>query len=157
MFSPDQPQAKTFMWPILFIFIIAVVLLVGIFAYKQGMFKGVKVNEVTVTPTPVVTVEPTKAPDLTKYEVQILNGSDVAGEASNQKASLEGEGFTVASIGNADNSDYTDTIIKTKAEVDKAFIAKLKSVFEGSFTAVQTESLSEDSSVPVVVILGTKK
>ena len=58
---------------------------------------------------------------------------------------------------NADNSDYTDTIIKAKTEVDKDFIAKLKSVLSSSLTVNATESLSEDSSVPVVVVIGTKK
>lgn len=157
MFPMDVPQKKNYMWPILLIFIIAIVLLVGIFAYKQGMFKGTKVNEVIVTPTPVVTVEPAKAVDLTKYEIEILNGSGVTGEASSQKASLESAGFIISSIGNASNSDYTDTVIKAKAEVDKAFISKLKSALESSFTVGETEALADTSSVPVVVILGTKK
>ena len=155
---PDTPS-KNYMWPILFIFIIAMVLLAGVFAYKQGIFKKGEVNVVTLTPTPAITIEPTKTikVDLTKYEIEILNGSEVDGEASRQKTDLEKEGFTISSIGNADISDYTDTIIKAKAEVDKNFIAKLKSVLNNTFTVGETESLSEDSSVPVVIILGVKK
>jgi hypothetical protein len=159
MNMPIKPQ-KNYMWPILFIFIIAAVLLAGVFAYKQGLFKGMgeKTKEVSVSPTPTsaVTPSPAKKVDLTKYEVEILNGSEVDGEASRQKANLEEEGFTISSIGNADNTDYTDTIIEVKAEVDKDFIAKLKGVLESSFTVGKTQDLSEDSSVPVIVILGTK-
>jgi hypothetical protein len=160
MNMPAKPQ-KNYMWPILFIFIIAIVLLAGVFAYKQGMFKGVgeKAKVVTVSPTPTsaVTPSPAKTVDLTKYEIEILNGSEVGGEASRQKTNLEEEGFIISSIGNADSSDYTDTIIKAKTEVNKDFIAKLKSVLGSAFTVGETESLSEDSSVSVVVIIGTKK
>jgi hypothetical protein len=110
------------------------------------------------TPTPTVTVEPTQAvADLTKYEIEILNGSEVTGEAAKQKDTLEAAGFTVSSVGNADNSDYTDTIIKTKADVDSAFIAKLKSVLSDTFTVGPVQSLSSDVAVPVQVILGTQK
>jgi hypothetical protein len=160
MNMPAKPQ-KNYMWPILFIFIIAIVLLAGVFAYKQGMFKEIgeksKVTTVSPTPTSAVTPSPAKTIDLTKYEIEILNGSEVDGEASRQKTNLEGEGFIISSIGNADSTDYTDTIIKTKTEVSEDFIAKLKSVLGSVFTVGETESLSEDSSVPVVVIIGTKK
>jgi hypothetical protein len=156
MNMPEKSQ-KNFMWPILFIFIIAMVLLAGVFAYKQGVFKAVKVNVVSVSPTPTASPEPTKTLDLTKYEIEVLNGSSVDGLASSQKAVLEAAGFTVSSIGNADNSDYTDTVIQAKTEVDKDFIVKLKGTLSEIFTVGEIQSLSEDSSVPVVVILGTKK
>lgn len=156
----DVPVKKNYMWPILFVFIIVILLLVGVFLYKNGIIinnGNSKVNVIEVSPSPVIIPEPTKTLDLTKYEIEILNGGGVAGEASKQKASLEGEGFTVSSVGNADNSDYTDTIIRVKTEVDKDFIAKLKSFLSDSFTVSETESLSEESSVPVVVVIGTKK
>lgn len=154
--SFDNAPKKNYLWPILFIFIAAVVLLSGIFAYKQGIFKAVKINVPVATPTPTAIPVPTIAPDLTKFEIEILNGSGVNGEATRQKLSLTTEGFTISSVGNADNSDYTNTIIKAKAEVDKSFVAKLKSTLESSFTTVTEEVLSDTSSVPVVVILGTK-
>lgn len=156
MNMPNHPQ-KNYMWPILLIFIIALVLLGGVFAYKQGIFKVEKVNVVSLSPTPIASPVPTKAVDLKKYEIEILNGSEVSGEASRQKDNLEGEGFTISSIGNADNSDYTDTIIKAKKEVDKDFLAKLKNDLENTFTVGEAQVLSEDSSVPVVIILGVKK
>ncbi len=154
----DGTSRKNYMWPILLIFIITILLLIGVFLYKSEINTKGKINVSTLTPTPIVaTPEPTKIIDLTKYEIEIQNGGGISGEASRQKTSLEGEGFTVSSIGNADSSDYTDTIIKAKAEVDKDFIVKLKTVLSNSFTVGETKSLSEDSSVPVVVIIGTKK
>jgi hypothetical protein len=155
---PDRPQ-KNYMWPVLFIFLIAIVLMAGVFAYKRGAFKGVKLNVASLTPTPTASPEPTKAVviDLAKYEIEILNGSGIDGEASRQKTSLEAAGFTVSSVGNADNSDYTDTILEAKSDVDADFIAKLKSTLSDTFTAVSTQTLSSDFAVPVEVILGTKK
>lgn len=154
----DESQKKNYMWPILFIFIIVVVFLTGVFIYKQGIFKGEKANVVSPSPTPTITPEPTKITvDLTKYEIEIQNGSEAAGEAGRQQASLEEEGFTVSSIGNADNSDYTETIIKAKKEVEKTFLDELKSVLEKTFTVGEVKTLPDSASSSVVVILGTKK
>jgi len=154
---PYASEKKNYMWPILFIFILALSLLAGIFVYKQGIFKKEKTNVVSASPTPAITVEPTKAIDLTKYEIEVQNGSEANGEASRQKTSLEEEGFKISTVGNADNSDYTDTIIKAKKEVDKDFIAKLKSFLNNTFTVGETETLSEDATTSIIVIIGTKK
>ena len=158
--ASDIPQKKNFMWPILFVVFLALALLAGIFIYKQGMSRSSseKVNVVTLSPTPTLSPEPTKAKiDLSKYEIKILNGSSISGEAGRQKDSLEGLGFTVSGVANADNSDYTDTIIRAKEEVDKDFLDKLKSVLESTFTLGDFENLSDDASTPIVIIIGTKK
>lgn len=156
----SKPQ-KNYMWPILFIFIVATLFLVGVFAYKQGIFKIEKTDIASLIPTPAAASLPSPAPakavDLTKYEIEVLNGSEVSGEASRQKDSLEEKGFTVSSIGNAENSDYTDTIIKAKADVDSDFVTELKNFLSNTFTVGKTQILPDDSSAPVVVILGTKK
>ncbi len=154
--SNIRPQ-KNFMWPILFVVFLALAMLGGIFIYKQGIVSRQKVNVVTLIPTPTLTPEPTKTVDLKKYKVKILNGGSISGEAGRQKDSLEAKGFTVSAIGNADNSDYTDTIIQAKEEVDKDFIAKLKSSLEETFTVGEIKALSDDASTPIVVVLGTKK
>lgn len=153
----DDAPRKNYMWPILLIFVITILLLVGVFLYKYGINIKDKVSVTTLVPSPTTAPQPTRAVDLTKYEIEIQNGGGVSGEAGRQQAVLETEGFTISSIGNADNSDYTDTIIKAKAEVDKEFIAKLKTFLNSSFTVGAAETLSESSSVPVVVIIGTKK
>lgn len=151
----DMPPKKNFMWPILFIFIITLLMLSGVFVYKNNT-KSEKINVATLSPTLTPAPEPTKTIDLTQYKIEILNGSEVNGEAGRQKESLEKEGFAISSIGNADNSDYTDTLIQAKKEVDKDFIGKLKTVLESSFT-VKEEELTDDASVLIVIILGTKK
>lgn len=154
----DIPQKKNFMWPILFVFLIALVLLSGIFIYKQSVNKDTKINVVSLSPQPSPSPEPTKAKiDLSKYEIKILNGSEVEGEAGRQKSNLESEGFTVSSVGNADDSNYKETIIQAKKEVDKDFLDKLKSVLQSSFTLGEIKELSDDSLMPIVIIIGSKK
>lgn len=150
------PPQKNFMWPILFIVFLALASLIGIFVYKQSANKDGKVNVVTLTPTPTVMPQPTKAVNLTQYEIKILNGSEVSGEAGRQKESLEKEGFTVSSIGNAATSNYKETIIQAKKEVDKDFLDKLKSVLELSFIVGDSEELSSDADSDVIVIIGSQ-
>lgn len=152
---PYAPAKKNFMWPILSIFIIALLLMGGIFIYRNNM-KSEKVNVVTISPTPTVMTEPTKAIDLSKYEIQILNGSEVEGEAGRQRTNLEGEGFTVSFVGNAAESNYTETIIQAKKEADKAFLDKLKSVLEKSFVVGETEELPQDDDSDVIIIIGSE-
>ncbi|MDZ4227868.1 MAG: hypothetical protein U1E54_01350, partial [Candidatus Levybacteria bacterium] len=66
----DEAPKKNYMWPILLIFVITILLLVGVFLYKYGISIKDKVNVVTLVPTPTAAPEPTKAIDLTKYEIE---------------------------------------------------------------------------------------
>jgi len=156
---PDSTGNKNYMWPILLIFAVAIVLLIGLFAYRKGAFNRVAtvVNKASATPTPAATPVPTATPDLTKFEIEILNGSTVTGEASKEKAVLAAAGYTVSSVGNADNSDYTTTIIKAQSQVDSGFIAELKTTLSNTYTLGDTQVLSSSAAVPVQVILGTEK
>ena len=154
----NMPPKKNYMWPILFIFIIAVLLLGGIFIYKQGVNKNGKINVVTLSPTPASAPTPTKTEvDLSKYEIKILNGSGIDGEAGRQKANLETEGFTVSSIGNADNSEYAETVVQAKEIVGLDFLDKLKGTLEASFKIGEQEDLADDADSDVVIIIGSSK
>lgn len=154
--SSFSPAKKNYMWPILFVVFLALAFLIGVFLYKQGTNKGTQVNVVTLSPSPTAIPEPTKTVDLSKYEIKILNGSEVEGEAGRQKNNLESEGFTVSSVGNAAKSDYTQTIIQAKKEVELGFLDKLKSALEKSFVVGETEELPEDADSDVIVILGSE-
>lgn len=158
-FSSGASAKKNFMWPILFVFVISIAMLGGVFLYRQNFNKTEDVNVVSLslTPTPTVAVEPTAAKvDLSKYEIEVLNGSEVAGEAGRQQANLEKEGFVVSAVGNAGNSDYTKTIIQAKSNVEPAFLEKLKSFLETSFTLGESEELADDADSHVVIILGSE-
>lgn len=149
-------EKKNVLLPILVIVLLGIAVLGGLFLYRQNFSKKIeKIKEVSLSPTPIEKVTP-KPLDLSKFKIEILNGSGIEGQASSQKTDLESMGFVVAAIGNADNGDYTTTLIQTKKDVDKAFLDKLRTVLEESFE-VSTEELDEDAKTDVVIIIGSKK
>lgn len=156
--SNPPPAKKNFFLPIIFVVLLAFAMLGGAFLYKQSVDKKTEnINVVSLSPTPTSVPTPTvEEVDLTAYEIKILNGSETAGEAGKQQENLEEEGFTVNDIGNAEESDYTETIIQAKKEVEKVYLDKLKEVLEKSFkVAEEVEELPEDADSDVVVIIGS--
>ncbi|MCL5091092.1 MAG: LytR C-terminal domain-containing protein [Patescibacteria group bacterium] len=101
------------------------------------------------------TASPTEKPvDLAKYSIIVLNGGKTQGEAGRLKKSLEGEGFKIASTGNAANSNYKETIIKTKKEVEEVFLNQLKTFLSKTYTLSDNEVLSDSEKSDIVVIIG---
>ncbi len=155
--NQNQPhEKKNLLLPIIFIVLLGIAVLGGLFIFRQNFSnkQKEKVNVVSLSPTPE---EPTpKTVDLSKYTISVLNGSEIDGAASNLKSDLEGAGFKVPSIGNADNSDYKETVIQAKENVDKDFLDKLTTTLEESFAVGKTEELDEDSETDIIVIIGSK-
>lgn len=107
----------------------------------------------TPTSTPVATEI-----DLTKYNINILNGSGTAGEAGKVEALLEKGGFKVSGTGNAATYDFTKTVIQAKSDVDKNFLAKLSETLgEVYLVDTKTQNLAASSKDEVIVIVGSSK
>lgn len=137
-------------------------LLGGVYFYEKG------VNQKTeATPTPEATsvevpaTSPSASPsaklDLTKYSINVQNGSGIPGTAGSVKELLTKAGFKVGSTGNADNYDYTDTVIKVKSDVPDEFISKLTTTLSGNYKVAKSQDLSDTSKDEVVVIIGSSK
>jgi LCP family protein required for cell wall assembly len=88
--------------------------------------------ETTPTPTEPETVAPSEV------SVAVYNGSGISGLAASAAADLEAQGFTVASTGNADNSEYSATEIRHAAG-DQALAATLAAAIPGATTAEAEE------------------
>lgn len=138
-------------------------LLGGVYFYQKGVGKGP-----AATPSPEGTqelVQPTIAPsaspsaklDLTKFAIKVENGSGIPGTAGSAKDILTKAGFKVSGTGNADNYDYTDTVIKAKSDVPADFIAKLVSTLSGTYKVAKSQTLADTSADSVVVIIGSLK
>jgi len=102
-------------------------LLGGIYFYQKRV-SGVS-TEPTTTPdySNTITPSPTSTPtstqlDLTKYPINVMNGSGTPGQAGTVKDLLTGAGFKVSAAGNASSYDYTKTVIKVKADVPAEFV-----------------------------------
>lgn len=109
--------------------------------------------------TPIATSTPTPTEvDVTKYNISILNGSGIKGEAGKAQALLEKGGFKISSTGNASNYGYTKTVIQAKSEVDKDFLTKLSETLGETYLVdTKTQALPSSSKDTVVVIVGTSK
>ena len=70
--------------------------------------------------TPVLEASPSQV------NVQVLNGSGVAGIASTVAASLESRSFQVAGTGDASNFGYTNSVIEYASAADKPAVKTLK-------------------------------
>lgn len=110
----------------------------------------------TATPKPNPTKSPTPAPkavDLAKYSIKIFNGSGVTGAASKLKDSLTGQGFKVIDTGNADTSDFTDTVVEVKKDLEPAYLAKLNAVLKKEYSVAPVSKMSSDSTTEADVII----
>lgn len=97
---------------------------------------------------------PTEEPlDKEAYIIEVQNGSGIAGEGASVGEMLEEDGFKVGDVGNADDSDYTDTIITVNDDVPDSYIEALTKVLEkrGPVGKVKKFATGEDGEVLVIV------
>lgn len=134
---------------------------IGPFASLKG---GNSVEE--ASPTPAAVFEEISSPspeattsaklDKTLAKIRILNGSGKTGAASEAKDFLEARDWVVSNIGNANSSDFTQTIVRIKAKfasLGTALISDLSSKYSVKPTV---EELEATGSADIEVILGAK-
>ncbi len=113
-----------------------------------------QVTQVTETPAPTVA-----AVDLSKYKVQVLNGSGTSGEAGKAQGYLEGVGFKDFKTGNAPSFGYANTEVQMKKDVTDEVYAKVKEALDPYYVDVTKSDkvLAESSAYDIVVTVGKKK
>ncbi|MEK7534427.1 MAG: LytR C-terminal domain-containing protein [Patescibacteria group bacterium] len=162
-----EPQKKSKSWIVLVVILVMLAAVGGALYYfrTKAVKEIAKEEKFTLSPTQSQ-VTPTVYPatesaklkvDYSKYEIRVLNGSGITGEASRVKDSLEEEKFVVKNIDNADASDYGKTVIKAKKDVSKEYLDKLKKQIEKKYVLDMEEELTESADVDVVIIIGNKK
>lgn len=152
---------------ILIVILVVLALGVGAFLLRDKIMAVLPIGglqkeaKVTPAPTPVLATptptQATKEVDKSKYEIKILNGSGLKGEAGKVQVILEDEDFTVYSTGNASSFDFKETVIQAKRDVGKEFIDALKKALEDIYKLGDVEVLDEDSDDDVVVVVGSEK
>jgi len=85
--------------------------------------------------------------------VSIINGSGVEGAAARIKVNLEAKGFSVPSI-STNPSLLKETSILVKPEVEKVKVDLIKKVLGEEFSVINEDTLAEDYSVDISIILG---
>lgn len=101
----------------------------------------------------IPTIRPKTTPATSVWQVQILNGSGIAGAAADLKEKIEATpGFVVAA---ADNTELTNiTLIRTKSGVPNQIRNQIAALIESDFTPVSQEELAQIESYDIVIILG---
>jgi hypothetical protein len=129
--------------------------------YQDLNISGMMANfgqEPTPTAEPTEEPTPTEAPvDLEAYTIKVLNGSGVTGLAAKEKTALIDAGFKVGTTGNADNSDYTKTVISVTKKVPEGYVKQLKEQLEKNYSVESSvQTLSDNpEGVDVTVTLGS--
>lgn len=115
------------------------------------------VESPTPTPTPTAEVTPTPEEiDLSKYKLQVLNGSGIAGQAGAVDELLQAEGFAESDMDNADSYDYEKTEIQLKADTPKALYDTIERALNSDYTVTLGKALEDDSLFDAVIIVGQK-
>ena len=155
----DLKPARNWTKIFLVLSLIGNVILVALLFYSQatkiGMFGSVGP---TPTPSLEITQSPTPTPEevnLEAYEIEVQNGSGIAGEGAKVKELLEEAGFKVGVVGNADNSDYTETIITVNDKIEDGFIDELTKVLEERGPVGKVEKFDEGEEGDVLVVIGS--
>ena len=114
-------------------------------------------EEPTKSPTPKPTVnavDKSSGLDRSKLSVQILNGSGTAGASKKASDLLEGLGYNVIQIGNADNFDYEKTVIQVKS-ASSSYLPLLQKDLSGTYAIGSTSAnLASSNQSSAVVIVG---
>lgn len=151
--------------PGVWIILVPGVLLLGALLGGIVFYQNSTKSQAEETPIPIATTEASVSPsaspsaklDLTKYPINVQNGSGIPGTASSAKDLLTKAGFKVGTTGNADTYDYTDTIIQVKSDVPAEFVSKLKTSLSGIYSVGTNKTLPDTSKDAVVVIIGSSK
>jgi hypothetical protein len=161
--TPPRPQkeASPVFWILIPGIFILGAILGGIFFYQ----KSVNSPDVTESPTPsasttpvaIATASPSANVDVSKFDVAVLNGSGIAGEAGKVKEILTTAGFNVTSTGNAATYDFTKTIIKAKSTVGAPVLQKLKDALSKSYIVGDDQTLTTTATVDIQIIVGSSK
>lgn len=134
----------------------------GIVFYQRGVSPSQTATIITPTPIAGATASPTVTPepaiDLTKYTINIFNGSGTPGEAGRVKTLLTTTGFKTGTTANAATYDYTKTVIKAKSTVDSAFISALSATLGKNYVVEETTvTINNASPDNVQVVVGSLK
>ena len=140
-----------------------------VFAFFRGIGPFAKYSPFTKSeeslsmPSPVSVSSPISeaspiSSDIDKKEakIRVLNGSGIAGKASTVKDFLEGLGYVVASIGNADSYDFENTQIKFKKGFEKFESALTSDMSDEYSVEVSDDELESSDSADIEIVIGTK-
>ena len=132
---------------------------IAFFAYQEGIKKGKTDVFTTVSPTMTPPATPTEVVvDKKAYTISVLNGSGRGGEAAKAKTLLEREGLIVDTVGNAERSDYNNTIVQARSNVAKSYLDELITTLkDNNYDVSEPEELTQKGKADVIITIGRDK
>lgn len=109
--------------------------------------------EVLSTPAPTETPEPV---DRAEVDIEVLNGTGIAGEAAFLQGKLRDLGYENIDVGNADDQDNETTRVTFSSDLSDVVVEEIKSELEDIYKDVSA-STSRSLSLNVQVITGLRK
>ena len=160
-----ETQNKIPFWILFFAFLIGLTLgaglIGGVFYYRSKVGK-LAINVTKEKSSPQATVESSPTPqseeklDLSKYSIQILNGSGIAGEAGRVEKLLNTVGFTNTKTGNAKTYDFEESEIAIKKSDPEILFSEVEKALS-SYKLTKIDPLDESSSFDIVITVGKSK
>lgn len=143
-----------------FIFTAALASVIIWFVLNRGKTDTIETTQTPISEvTPTTETIPTSIPTPTIVEIsksikiQVLNATDINGQAATAKAMLTDLGFTNVTVGNS-KEKATENKVQLKASLTGAQ-AYFESKLDGNFPATYTTDLKETGNYDAVFIIGT--
>lgn len=160
--TPTKQKSSNSKWLIIFI-ILLILGGAGVFFFTKSA------NQVVPTPTPSFNVTPienkatatpvaTKSPEPVKRDdvsIEIKNGTGITGEAKLLSDKLKALGYKDITAGNADKTDYTETVVTFSKTLSQTVQDEIKKELEGFYKEVSVKTSSTQSK-DVSIITGLR-
>lgn len=112
-------------------------------------------NQPSILPSSTPVATPSAA-DKAKVDIQVQNGTGIAGEAAYLQTQLKNLGYTQVSVGNASSQDATSTQVVFSKTLDASVVAEITRQLNGLYATVST-STSASTTFDVVITTGLRK
>ncbi len=145
---------------------IVIALAGGVYVYLNGVKNLSSSQAETPLPTyiPVATpvASPTSSPsatakpDYSLFNVSILNGNGAIGAATTVRDLIQKGGFKASYLGNADNFNFTDTLIQVKNTVSADVVAALRGLLVPTYSVKVGNQLDSQNRFDIIITVGSK-
>lgn len=167
----QPPKKSNAAKTLLVIGILVLVAILGFVIFKSATGKS---SETSAEPTPfdnlttpsqnqTASIAPSSTPvatpsaaDKAKVQIQVQNGTGIAGEAAFLQTQLKNLGYTDVKVGNADSQNATSTQVVFAKTLDASVVAEITKQLNSLYATVST-STSSSATFDVVITTGLRK
>ncbi len=159
--APRSSSKKNWKWLLVLILFLLVIGGVTFFVFKSS-----KSSSLDQSPTPEATIGSVESPsptpvatpaDKSKVNIQVLNGTGIAGEAGLLVDQLKQLGYTNVTAGNATTQNATDTQVTFATTVGQDVVAEITGKLQSMYTNVTTSNSSLPTGIDIQITTGLRK